>query len=662
MPTLYNNNAFSTLAAAITSSGQTSVTVQTGHGDRFPLIVSPDVAFITLENTAGTREVIKITARAATSDVLTVTRGEEGTSATTWAIGDLIEQRITAGELTDFRTRPGFTTTATSAGTLTLTKGSTEIQTLTGSTTHTVVLPVVSTLYTGKSFTINNNSTGIVTVNSSGSNAVVAIQPGNSADIICVLITGTTAASWTVMTAFGASNGALPGTLSVGGTATMAAINASGTVAMAGAATVGTTLGVTGLSTLGTDGLLSLTTKGYFNSKYNAAASLWQWGPGAISTANAFGFTVGGTNVLDLLSGGIAVTGTLGVTGTSTMAAINASGNINSTTGISLGVAQNTLTNFSATNASGGTGARAGYGCFVDAGQVIYQATGSAYAEITGAADAAMVAIDNLSGGFQVCIAGAAADLKVVAGAVTIPGTLGVTGATTIGAASAGVGTLTINHATQPTIYLAKTNATATTWQIYNNGNLGITDGTNYPVYFVGANSVFGGSMDVVSATGGQYLLVGATQSGASKSAYMQLYGTDSGSATKRWYVGINPFRTDGSYEVVTSAGTGVYIVPAATAWTATSDERLKDIIEPITDAVSKVSTLRAVIGKFKTDSEETRRSFLIAQDVQAVFPEAVEASDPDKLGVQYTDMIPLLVAAIKELAADFQAYKSSHP
>jgi len=315
MPTLYNNNAFSTLAAAITSSGQTSVTVQTGHGDRFPIIVSPDVAFITLENTAGTREVIKITARASASDVLTVTRGEEGTSATTWAIGDLIEQRITAGELTDFRTRPGFTTTATSAGTLTLTKGSTEIQTLTGSTTHTVVLPVVSTLYTGKSFTINNNSTGIVTVNSSGSNAVVAIQPGNSADIICVLITGTTAASWTVMTAFGASNGALPGTLSVSGTATMAAINASGTVAMAGAATVGTTLGVTGLSTLGTDGLLSLTTKGYFNSKYNAAASLWQWGPGAISTANAFGFTVGGTNVLDLLSGGIAVTGTLGVGG-----------------------------------------------------------------------------------------------------------------------------------------------------------------------------------------------------------------------------------------------------------------------------------------------------------------------------------------------------------
>jgi hypothetical protein len=225
-----------------------------------------------------------------------------------------------------------------------------------------------------------------------------------------------------------------------------------------------------------------------------------------------------------------------------------------------------------------------------------------------------------------------------------------------------GTGNTTISGTVQPTLLLAKTNATATTWQIYNNGNLVFHDGTNYPLYFIGANSTFAGSLDVSSATGSQYLVVGATQSGASKSAYMQLYGTDAGSNSKRWYIGINPFRTDGSYEVVTSAGTGVYIVPAATAWTATSDERLKDIIEPITDAVSKVSTLRAVIGKFKTDSEETRRSFLIAQDVQAVFPEAVEASDPDKLGVQYTDMIPLMVAAIKELAADFEAYKNSHP
>ena len=93
----------------------------------------------------------------------------------------------------------------------------------------------------------------------------------------------------------------------------------------------------------------------------------------------------------------------------------------------------------------------------------------------------------------------------------------------------------------------------------------------------------------------------------------------------------------------------GVYLASGGTSWTSASDERVKDIIEPITDAANKVSTLRAVIGKYKTDEEGTRRSFLIAQDVQAVLPEAVDATNTESLGVQYTDVIPLLVAAIKE-------------
>ena len=100
------------------------------------------------------------------------------------------------------------------------------------------------------------------------------------------------------------------------------------------------------------------------------------------------------------------------------------------------------------------------------------------------------------------------------------------------------------------------------------------------------------------------------------------------------------------------SPTTGPYVAQGGTSWTNSSDERLKDIIEPITDATNKVSQLRAVIGKFKTDPEDKRRSFLIAQDVQAVLPEAVDVSDPESLGVQYTDVIPLLVAAIKEQQA----------
>ncbi len=57
-------------------------------------------------------------------------------------------------------------------------------------------MPVTSTLVAGQQFWVINNSTGVVTVNSSGGNAVQVMQPGTTCLFTCVLITGTTAASW----------------------------------------------------------------------------------------------------------------------------------------------------------------------------------------------------------------------------------------------------------------------------------------------------------------------------------------------------------------------------------------------------------------------------------------------------------------------------------
>jgi len=104
-----------------------------------------------------------------------------------------------------------------------------------------------------------------------------------------------------------------------------------------------------------------------------------------------------------------------------------------------------------------------------------------------------------------------------------------------------------------------------------------------------------------------------------------------------------------------TTMGTyGVYLANTGTSWISVSDERQKDIIEPIENALTKVNAIRAVIGKYKHDEDGVRRSFLIAQDVQAVFPEAVKIQNDEEalLGLSYTDVIPLLVAAIKEQQA----------
>jgi hypothetical protein len=59
-------------------------------------------------------------------------------------------------------------------------------------------LPATSTLVLGQQFLIVNNSTGAVTVNSSGANAVVVLAGSTSAVITCILTSGTTAASWSV--------------------------------------------------------------------------------------------------------------------------------------------------------------------------------------------------------------------------------------------------------------------------------------------------------------------------------------------------------------------------------------------------------------------------------------------------------------------------------
>ena len=96
----------------------------------------------------------------------------------------------------DYNATQAYTTTATAAGTTTLTASSTLLQFFTGSTTQTVVLPVVSTLSTGQRYEIHNNSSGAITVNSSGSNLVATVPAGVTTVCTCILITGTTAASW----------------------------------------------------------------------------------------------------------------------------------------------------------------------------------------------------------------------------------------------------------------------------------------------------------------------------------------------------------------------------------------------------------------------------------------------------------------------------------
>jgi len=122
-----------------------------------------------------------------------------GTGVASAATASTLVARDANGNISADNLLQGYTTTVTAAGTTTLTVDSTYLQFFTGSTTQTLTLPVATTLVLGQQFYIRNNSTGAVTINSSGAN-VVRILAGNTRAIVtCILTSGTTAASWSAM-------------------------------------------------------------------------------------------------------------------------------------------------------------------------------------------------------------------------------------------------------------------------------------------------------------------------------------------------------------------------------------------------------------------------------------------------------------------------------
>lgn len=89
----------STLAGGINSS-VTSLTVQTGHGDRFPVIASPDDTEIILKDGSGNFEIIRVQARSSGSDTLsTLTRGYRGTTARSWGAGTPVALHVPAARV-----------------------------------------------------------------------------------------------------------------------------------------------------------------------------------------------------------------------------------------------------------------------------------------------------------------------------------------------------------------------------------------------------------------------------------------------------------------------------------------------------------------------------------------------------------------------------------
>ena len=89
---------------------------------------------------------------------------------------------------------------------------------------------------------------------------------------------------------------------------------------------------------------------------------------------------------------------------------------------------------------------------------------------------------------------------------------------------------------------------------------------------------------------------------------------------------------------------------------TANSDERLKENVKTIENALSKVMSLRGVEFDYKENGIHSLG--FIAQEVEEIFPDLVIGNDPKS--VAYQNFVAILVEAIKELKNEVDNLKNT--
>ena len=106
--------------------------------------------------------------------------------------------------------------------------------------------------------------------------------------------------------------------------------------------------------------------------------------------------------------------------------------------------------------------------------------------------------------------------------------------------------------------------------------------------------------------------------------------------------VGVNTLAENLTYNLEVSGS-----IRASEGLLSNSDERLKENIYPIEDALSKVSEIEGVYFNWK--NENKNQVGVIAQQVKKVFPEVVSEDNNSYLSVDYSKLVPLLIGAVNE-------------
>jgi len=109
-------------------------------------------------------------------------------------------------------------------------------------------------------------------------------------------------------------------------------------------------------------------------------------------------------------------------------------------------------------------------------------------------------------------------------------------------------------------------------------------------------------------------------------------------------------------FYIINNATTGVYMNDGGTTWVAISDETVKENIVEIEGALDKVMDYRCVEYNLIADENKAKKIGFIAQDWEVDYSPVVVTGADGKLGMQYTETIPVLLKAIQEQQATIEA------
>ena len=199
------------------------------------------------------------------------------------------------------------------------------------------------------------------------------------------------------------------------------------------------------------------------------------------------------------------------------------------------------------------------------------------------------------------------------------------------------VGQISYDHADNHMAF--NTNA-AERIRIDSSGNIGV--GTTSPdrLFHVKRTDSGGTVAKFENSAGTVYIELNTNNQASGDSGYISY---DSSMNLGLW--------TDDTQRANIDSSGNMIVTGNVTAYGSVSDERLKDNIEVIDNAIDKVKELKGVTFNYKKDGKKS--TGLIAQDLEKVLPEAVytakDLEDEEHLAIRYGNTVGLLVEAIKE-------------